>query len=614
MNSIHTQIMNKISQTTLNSDKFIAFVVSPEGKSFLGSISASTDAITALQQPHSTPFTSREIRTPDQFSRFLSTYLPTHKSSYNSVYLEIRPAPLTAGFGLFATCLIPPSTVLLNIHPKAMIFTQSAAYPDLSDTLKVHPQSALAFHLTLERLKYSNSTHCLYLDTLPSHTDFSDLLMNWSDESLQTSFLNNGTPGNKGMFERGLKSRLTLIGDYCYYYKLLTDRSEFLVGVEGGVRSFTLEVFKWAMGVVLTRQNNLVVNSSRQLVLCPLWDMLNHSDFLHLEFHPQTDEIDFLPSKVCSTHQTTSFNLVCTTPATSTYTPDEEILMRYSPHRSNQEYFASNGFVRSAPAHSATKYFVHDNDSAVLRLGLAGGNRFRRIVMGNVGGVVLEETGGDLAAGVCQVAKNIVTKEMVDNFTIFALPLSLKLILDCTFASKEELQQVLRARLGNDAARIGGEDWDLEKQLFMLKYLRASLNMQLECYEKQRVEFKGGENDNVERLFRAEMSVLTGLKVLITYTFNNIQIGGAEMVEALGEAGKTALREDFEIWQERGEVVGWGEGKEEDDRNIFITVFIRVAQKKLRVGEDLFEPGLVQLGASEAIVMKTAYKFCHKIE
>jgi len=74
------------------------------------------------------------------------------------------------------------------------------------------------------------------------------------------------------------------------------------------------------------------------------------------------------------------------------------------------------------------------------------------------------------------------------------------------------------------------------------------------------------------------------------------------------------LREDFEIWQERGEVVGWGEGKEEDDRNIFITVFIRVAQKKLRVGEDLFEPGLVQLGASEAIVMKTAYKFCHKIE
>ena len=390
--------------------------------------------------------------------------------------------------------------------------------------------------------------------------------------------------------------------------------------------------------------------------------MLNHSDFLHLEFHPQTDEIDFLPSKVCSTHQTTSFNLVCTTPATSTYTPDEEILMRYSPHRSNQEYFASNGFVRSAPAHSATKYFVHDNDSAVLRLGLAGGNRFRRIVMGNVGGVVLEATGGDLAAGVCQVAseffekqgsgagagrggegegegegeggsvivdtqpisieeccnwfasENIVTKEMVDNFTIFALPLSLKLILDCTFASKEELQQVLRARLGNDAARIGGEDWDLEKQLFMLKYLRASLNMQLECYEKQRVEFKGGENDNVERLFRAEMSVLTGLKVLITYTFNNIQIGGAEMVEALGEAGKTALREDFEIWQERGEVVGWGEGKEEDDRNIFITVFIRVAQKKLRVGEDLFEPGLVQLGASEAIVMKTAYKFCHKIE
>ena len=254
MNSIHTQIMNKISQTTLNSDKFIAFVVSPEGKSFLGSISASTDAITALQQPHSTPFTSREIRTTDKFSQFLFTYLPTHKSSYNSVYLEIRPAPLTAGFGLFATCLIPPSTVLLNIHPKAMIFTQSAAYPDLSDTLKVHPQSALAFHLTLERLKYSNSTHCLYLDTLPSHTDFSDLLMNWSDESLQTSFLNNGTPGNKGMFERGLKSRLTLIGDYCYYYKLLTDRSEFLVGVEGGVRSFTLEVFKWAMGVVLTRQ------------------------------------------------------------------------------------------------------------------------------------------------------------------------------------------------------------------------------------------------------------------------------------------------------------------------------------------------------------------------
>ena len=41
---------------------------------------------------------------------------------------------------------------------------------------------------------------------------------------------------------------------------------------------FTYEEYRWAVGIVMSRQNYVPVNGTPQICLIPLWDMLNHDE------------------------------------------------------------------------------------------------------------------------------------------------------------------------------------------------------------------------------------------------------------------------------------------------------------------------------------------------
>lgn len=107
---------------------------------------------------------------------------------------------------------------------------------------------------------------------------------------------------------------------------------------EVDINKFTFEEFKWALSIVMSRQNQIPFEGKNLFALIPAWDMCNHT---HGEittfFVPEAQALD------CYALKDTNVG--------------EQLYIHYGP-RSNAELFSYMGFVLNDNPYDSAKIFV----------------------------------------------------------------------------------------------------------------------------------------------------------------------------------------------------------------------------------------------------------------
>ncbi len=224
-----------------------------------------------------------------------------------------------------------------------------------SDILSRQPSIQLALVLLHECFKGRRSFWFPYIATFPS--SFADALPLWwsIDELSQLA-------GQSATLRSAARGIVSFARYYCHVDKLLA-------AVEAQPKSgsasimpfprtfFTLKNFRWAMSIVMTRQNPVPFKnasgqvSGRVLALVPVMDMANHDPSLdHGTFYDdETDEI-------------------CVA-ASSALRGGDELRMYYG-DRSNQEFLVHCGFVTDNNRHDKTTVLlsVHSDGDPFYKL------------------------------------------------------------------------------------------------------------------------------------------------------------------------------------------------------------------------------------------------------
>ncbi|KAJ8901356.1 hypothetical protein NDN08_007202 [Rhodosorus marinus] len=179
---------------------------------------------------------------------------------------------------------------------------------------------ALSMCVLRERLLGSQSKFAPYLDIIPQ--EFSTPLWFSPDEVVALK----GSP----VLDKVTNRVRGHARQYCHLYNVVKS---------GAVPSipptqFTFELFRWAVSVVMTRQNMVPTSTGGEsLALIPLWDMINHSQGEYTtQYDLARDQVEFFAM---------------------TNTPrDKQILMFYGP-RPNSELLLHAGFVHRENLHDA---------------------------------------------------------------------------------------------------------------------------------------------------------------------------------------------------------------------------------------------------------------------
>lgn len=127
-------------------------------------------------------------------------------------------------------------------------------------------------------------------------------------------------------FSTALKQVKFIATQYAFLYKYLMVAIENHPVVEELQNSFTYEFYRWAVSVIMTRQNIIPrEDGSRESVLIPLWDMANHvNGVINTQYNDETRQIE-------------SFCL-------SDFDAGQQVTMAYG-NRSNEQFLIHNGFV-----------------------------------------------------------------------------------------------------------------------------------------------------------------------------------------------------------------------------------------------------------------------------
>ena len=242
-----------------------------------------------------------------------------------------------------AVVIGPEETIVATPH--ALVMSTDTAIMDaslgpslVSDKLIFErPTLVLALHLMLERKRGGGSKWKPYIDTLPR--TFS-VPYHWS---LNDFYALRGSPS----FSMAVKTVCSMGYMYAYLFnKIMTGKMVF-GEEEPHLNSFPLELFRWAISIVVTRQNPLpspTAVSQNTLALVPVMDMFNHR------------------YESCTPHYDAGKQQVCvTTGKGKSYKHGEQLHMSYGT-RPNRELLVYSGFV------------MKDNpyDNIPLRLRLQG--------------------------------------------------------------------------------------------------------------------------------------------------------------------------------------------------------------------------------------------------
>lgn len=226
--------------------------------------------------------------------------------------------------------------------PKSMIFSYDKIQDQLPDMLKQRvflecplfdnmSHIRLSFALIIEKLNTQSKCRP-YLDILPEK--FRTVLYFTPTEMKEL----HGTMA----FSTALKQVKFIAAQYAFLYKYLMVAIENHPLVEELRNNFTYEFYRWAVSVIMTRQNVIPQeDGSRDSVLIPLWDMANHvNGTINTQYNDETQQIE-------------SFCL-------KNFEAGQHVTMAYG-NRSNQDFLIHNGFV----------YAQNENKDLSIKLSLS---------------------------------------------------------------------------------------------------------------------------------------------------------------------------------------------------------------------------------------------------
>lgn len=187
------------------------------------------------------------------------------------------------GWGLVATRDISQDELILTVPSSSISITHAQAVKSslgrklLQDPLvSGNPSVMLALYLISQVDDPTDPLTASYIQLLP-RSFYTPLWYNWSEvEFLDGTFI----------YEKIRKMYEQLAKQFLYLHRFLG---------AGTVQDFTFSSFKWAMSVVMTRQN-FIRNAQGEsiLALIPLWDMCNHaSGPVSTHFDIQLDRLEF---------------------------------------------------------------------------------------------------------------------------------------------------------------------------------------------------------------------------------------------------------------------------------------------------------------------------------
>ena len=287
--------------------------------------------------------TSDEIGAVDSKMKAFESWL--HDNGIKDRMYEIRASLVKdAGNGIFiggnGTDVVREGTVVVRV-PSSMMLSTLAPDDGLkwlfehSHVLTRQPSIQLALVLLSQCFTGKRSFWFPYISTFP--TNFrANLPLWWSiDELAQLS-------SQSSTLRSAARGLVSFARYYCHVDQLLASLSANSKVKMPFPRSFfSLNNFRWAMSVVMTRQNPVPFRNKsgelagRVLALVPVMDMANHDPTLDQGtfFDDETDEI-------------------CIAASTSLKCGDE-LCMFYGP-RSNQEFLIHCGFVTDGNIHDTT--------------------------------------------------------------------------------------------------------------------------------------------------------------------------------------------------------------------------------------------------------------------
>jgi Rubisco LSMT substrate-binding/SET domain len=260
------------------------------------------------------------------------------------------------GNGLVAKVGVEAGEVLLSVPRRLMMTTEGAVRSKTEDievlfdmdVVKRLPSLILALHLLDERFNVgAESFWAPYIDALPRRYS---IPLFWSGAQIEAL-----RPSPVHIKAQRIVANAVL--QYCslwqeQYASIMTSTPVFHPD------HFTWRQFRWAIGAVLTRQNQIPSEdrTHAELALIPLWDMCNHaaSGEITTYYNAETERLE------CS--------------ALSTLAPDDQVYIFYGP-RPNSELLLYSGFALADNPHDATVIGVPLGDSVMEKHSVLQANK-----------------------------------------------------------------------------------------------------------------------------------------------------------------------------------------------------------------------------------------------
>jgi len=197
----------------------------------------------------------------------------------NAVDLDDIPLELTEdlpeGCGLITTKDIQVKDKFLTIPQNIIMSTHTADIAGISkiqsEAIQRMPSVKLAVYLLLEKHKKTKSFWKEYIDVLPRSLS---LPLFWTTEELLAL---KGT----SVYGTAIQQQVNTLMQY------LNIRQALQATRKKDLAAFTYEEFRWAVGIIMSRQNFVPIDGTPQICLIPFWDMLNHDEGVMTTFYNQ---------------------------------------------------------------------------------------------------------------------------------------------------------------------------------------------------------------------------------------------------------------------------------------------------------------------------------------
>eukprot|EP01134_Creolimax_fragrantissima_P001641 CFRG1641T1 len=333
------------------------------------------------------------------------------------------------GKGLVAKKDLEESDLMVQVPDKLFMSTETAMssahaaifvkYPLFS----AQPNVLLAAHLLAEA-RNPNSFWKPYIDSLPQ--DFSTPLW-WNICELQ---LLDGTS-----VQSEVMTYIRHVVKLYIMFSMVNDREDCFLG-----NNLPYKDFKWAISVVMTRQNQVPINGKPCMALIPLWDLSNHSN-----------------GRITSFYNEETKCIECT--AMKSFAAGEQVTMFYGP-RTSAEFLMYSGFVPKD----------NENDRFALVLGVSQNDSLFTKKK-----AVLAKLNMDLS-NTFQIPKDI---------SVLGLPQDLLSFLRVFVSTEPELDVLLSYTSDKFIAHFQQVPGAIPSDKVLLKYLQQRCKLLLMKYKNQ---------------------------------------------------------------------------------------------------------------------------------